>query len=168
MAAISASKAVCCPPWDLFPWAMTAFAPAPSSEVLMAHPSPANLRNEPSVHACRVLTFSGGSAHGVRLRDLGVDSPQLVLPLSTLVKPPGTKKRPVVTTSRPWRGGGKSDLFGVPLRADKAEARSLSLRRSSAGLAGGMSAALTASSFSRAERARYCPSECVRQLGEAV
>jgi hypothetical protein len=62
-------------------------------------------------------------------------------------------------SARVVRGlGGKRSFFGVPSGAERAAAKSLALRRSKAGLVGGVSAALIASSpFCRAEGAGDVP-----------
>jgi hypothetical protein len=69
MAASSATKAVCLSPRVLDPCAIA--APLPVSSAVTIHPSPANLRQEPSVQAWHVRVGVFEVTHGVARRGQG-------------------------------------------------------------------------------------------------
>jgi hypothetical protein len=146
MAAISASKAVCCPPRLRAPSAMT--GPSPLLSVVISQPKPAALRKDPSVQAWYLSIPSLGLVHGVLSRTLGelvsTCRPSLTRRLLSLASENHRGIRCLLESSVAL--GGRRSRLCVPSGAASAEASSRSRLRSNAGFAGGVSAALMASS----------------------
>jgi hypothetical protein len=151
MAATSGSKAVCLVSSVLAPWAM--MGPAPMSSSVMIHPSPADLRKKPSVHAWQA-SISGISGllaiHGVGRRGRGEV-------FSMFSQAPSLINRPLSEASKNCLGirwrlelssecAGSRAFFGVPAGAAMTEINSRSLLLSRMGSAGGVSAVRIASS----------------------
>jgi hypothetical protein len=123
--------------------------PSPLSSPVIIQPKPTALRKEPSVHGwqlCPIPDYVDVVLSLARGALVSTARPSLI---RRFLRPPLASAnhrgiRCLLESSVAF--GGKRSLFGVPSGAERAAAKRRSLRRSKAGLVGGVSAALIASS----------------------